>query len=152
VYGCTTTNTFRTPLSRDTCVILSAPIWVPMALVRWSGPEYHFAEEMLFPMVTEQRLKRKTKKPKMERNRLDLDASQTRISMQTDSPFYQKLPQELRDIVYEYIARHEVYFMLVDGKPRSFSIPRPLPDNGFLNHESYAGAKFSGMLRTCQRM
>jgi hypothetical protein len=145
-------NTSRMPLIRDTPVILSAPIWVPMALVSWPGPAYHFAEEMLFPIVTEQRLKRKTQKPKMERNRLDLDASQTRISMQTDSPFFQKLPQELRDIVYEYIARHEVHLMLVDGKLRSFSIPRPLPDNGFLNHDGYAGAGFSGMLRTCQRM
>jgi hypothetical protein len=142
----------RIRLSDTTRMILSAPIWVPLVLFRWPGNAYRFSEEMLFPVVTEQRLKRKTKKPKMEQHRLNLDVSRTRFSMQTGSPFFQKLPQELRIMVYEFITRHEVHLILVDGKLRSFSIPPPLPDNGFLDLDNHVGAGSSGMLQTCQRM
>jgi hypothetical protein len=113
---------------------------------------YCVVEEMLFPIVTEQRLKRKTKKPKMEQHRLNLDVSRTRFSMQTGSSFFQTLPREVRGIVYEHIARHEVRLFLVDGKLGSYSIPRPLPDNVLLSQDDHAGAGSSGMLRTCMRM
>jgi hypothetical protein len=74
------------------------------------------------------------------------------ISMQMESPFFLKLPPEIRHAIYQHVACGEVHLALVSGKLRSFSTPHQIPDDVFVNRDSLTGAESLSMLQACRRM
>jgi hypothetical protein len=140
-----------------------SPIWVPLlaltipvaVIVVLPGHiPYIYRKISRSRPVNEMKQKRKNKKPKAvnRKRRMTFDASQPRFSMQMESSFFQKLPPELRHMSYEHVARQELHIVLVAGKIRSFSIPRPLPEYVILDQDTLAGAGCLGILQSCRRM
>ncbi|KAF1940033.1 hypothetical protein EJ02DRAFT_513431 [Clathrospora elynae] len=117
---------------------------------------YEKTKESKLYKETKQSFKNKKPAVRSRRRRVSFDASQTHFSMQMESPFFRKLPAELRNAVYEHLVQDEVYIVFMSGVIRSYSSDDPrvkhlgqsvVPAG---DHQSSTG--WLGMLQTCRRM
>jgi hypothetical protein len=144
------------------CVL--SPIWIPLffaavpvgVLCHCAVPASLLIRDTIrrSPTINRKKQERKNKKPRAvsRERRMTFDASTHDISMQMVSPFFLKLPPEIRHVIYEHVACGEVHLALVSGKLRSFSTPHRIPDDVFVDRDRLPGAGSLGMLQACRRM